>query len=125
MLSPIPPEWVPGLSNDALWSSRSDVHLTPCERIVSVGNIERDMRVTLVVNRGQDDSGISAMVWTAGEDDPKLLESKRFVGDAALKVWLSGIATRYGPSNITVDWNTSLTSDDVLTATVRECLELR
>jgi len=83
------------------------------------------MSVTLVVNRGDDDSGISAMVWTAGEDDPKLLESRRFIGDAALKVWLAGIATRYGPSNITVDWNTSLTSDDVLSAAVRECLELR
>jgi len=36
-------------------------------------------------------------------------------------VWLSGIATRYGRSNVTIDW-TSLGDDDRLTAAVRSCL---
>jgi hypothetical protein len=62
------------------------------------------MRVLLVVDRAKDGPGIWAMAWTSADDDPKLLESKHFLGDAALKVWLGGIVTRYGRSNITVDW---------------------
>jgi hypothetical protein len=81
------------------------------------------MNVLLVVDRAKDGPGIWAMVWTSADDDPKLLESKRFLGDAALKVWLAGIATRYGRSNITVDWTASLQSDDRLAAAVRECVE--
>ncbi len=36
------------------------------------------------------------MVWNATDDDPRLLESKQFKGEAALGLWLAGIATRYG-----------------------------
>ncbi|HET6898670.1 MAG TPA: hypothetical protein VFK70_09990 [Vicinamibacteria bacterium] len=78
------------------------------------------MSVLLVVDRAPDGS-IGAMVWTAAEGDPKLLESRRFLGEAALTIWLSGIATRYGPSNVTINW-TSLGSDERLAAAVRSCL---
>ena len=78
------------------------------------------MSVLLVVDRATDGS-IAALVWTSVDDDPKLLESRRFLGEAALTIWLSGIATRYGRSNVTIDW-TSLGSDDRLSAAVRSCL---
>jgi hypothetical protein len=78
------------------------------------------MRVLLVVDRAKDGPGIWAMVWTSADDDPRLLESKHFLGMAALQVWLAGITTRYGRSNITVDWTTSLKSDERLAAAVRE-----
>ena len=81
------------------------------------------MRVLLVVDRAKDGPGIWAMAWTAVDDDPKLLESKHFLGDAALRVWLAGIVVRYGRSNITVDWTASLKSDDGLAAAVRSCVE--
>jgi len=79
------------------------------------------MSVLLVVDRASD-GRIGALVWTSAEGDPKLLESRHFQGEAALTVWLSGIATRYGRSNVTIDW-TSLGDDDRLTAAVRSCLE--
>ena len=78
------------------------------------------MSVLLVVDRATDGS-IGAMVWTSAEGDPKLLESRHFLGEAALTVWLSGIATRYGRSNLTIDW-TSLDSDARLAAAVRSCI---
>jgi hypothetical protein len=81
------------------------------------------MRVLLVVDRAKDGPGIWAMAWTSADDDPKLLESRHFLGDAALRVWLAGFVTRYGRSNITVDWTTSLKSDDRLAAAVRETVE--
>ena len=81
------------------------------------------MTVLLVVDRAKDGPGIWAMAWTAVDDDPKLLESKHFLGDAALKVWLAGIVTRYGRSNISVDWTASLKSDDRLAAAVRSCVD--
>jgi hypothetical protein len=81
------------------------------------------MRVLLVVDRAKDGPGIWAMVWTSADDDPRLLESKHFLGMAALQVWLAGIATRYGRSNITVDWTASLKSDDRLAAAVREGMD--
>ena len=81
------------------------------------------MRVLLVIDRGQDGAGIWAMVWTSSDDDPRLLESKHFLGLAALQVWLAGIATRYGRSNITVDWTASLKSDERLAAAVRESVD--
>lgn len=59
------------------------------------------------------------MVWAAMAADPEMLETKTFQGDAAFKVWLAGIATRYGTSNISVDW-TTLASDARLTAAVKE-----
>ena len=51
------------------------------------------------------------------------MDSKQFLGEGALKVWLAGIVTRYGRSNITVDW-TALQFDDRLAATVRACVEV-
>ena len=79
------------------------------------------MKVLLVVEREETGGRISAMVWAAAAADPGLIETKAFLGDAALRVWLAGIATRYGASNITVDW-TALSSDERLTAAVRECV---
>jgi hypothetical protein len=79
------------------------------------------MSVLLVINRAPD-SSIGALVWTSTEGDPKLLESRHFRGEAALTVWLAGIVTRYGRSNVTVDWTTSLASDDRLSAAVRSCV---
>jgi hypothetical protein len=77
------------------------------------------MTVLLVVERETSEGRISAMVWEAMAGDPALIERKAFHGESAFKVWLAGIATRYGASHITVDWNT-LDSDARLTAAVRE-----
>jgi hypothetical protein len=82
------------------------------------------VRVLLVVDRAKE-GGIWALVWTSADGDPKLLESRHFVGEGALKVWLAGIGARYGRTNITVDWTPSLTSDDRLAAAVREGVEAR
>ena len=81
------------------------------------------MQVLIVIDRAMDGPGIWAMVWTSDDDDPRLLDSKHFLGTAALQVWLAGITTRYGRSHITVDWTTSLKSDDQLAAAVRGGLE--
>jgi hypothetical protein len=80
------------------------------------------MVVLLVVDRAKAGSGIWAMVWTTQDDDPRLLESKQFKGEAALKVWLGGIATRYGRSNIQVNWTDSLRADDRLAVVLKECV---
>jgi hypothetical protein len=78
------------------------------------------MTVLLVIEPAMAGSGIWGMVWTAVEDDPRLLESKRFKGEAALKVWLGGIATRYGRSNIVVNWTDALKADPRLAAAVTQ-----
>jgi hypothetical protein len=62
------------------------------------------------------------MVWTAAADDPRLLESKQFKGEAALGVWLAGIVTRYGRGNIRVNWTDALRADARLAAVVQELL---
>ena len=69
------------------------------------------MNVLLVVDRDKLNKGIWVMAWTAEEEDPRLLESRRFMGEAALKVWLAGIATRYGRSNIHLNWTEALRGD--------------
>ena len=79
------------------------------------------MKVLLVVERETTDGRISATVWEGTAADPELIETEALQGDAALKGWLAGIATRYGTSNITVDW-TTLRSDARLTAAVREAV---
>ncbi len=77
------------------------------------------MRVRLVVERSEAGE-ISAMVWAVDDDDPRLLDSKQFHGDAAFSVWLAGIATRYGRGSITMDWTESLKADDRLAAVVKQ-----
>ena len=47
------------------------------------------MNVLLIVDRDTRSKGIWVMAWTAEEDDPRLLESRQFMGEAALKVWLA------------------------------------
>jgi hypothetical protein len=81
------------------------------------------MRVFLVIDRSKTAPGIWALLWTAGDDDPRLLESKHFLGEAALQVWLAGIATRYGRSNIAVDWTDSLRADDRLSTVLKQSLD--
>jgi hypothetical protein len=76
--------------------------------------------VLLTVERLNTATGIWAMVWTRQDDDPRLLESKQFKGPAALKVWLAGIVTRYGRSNITVNWTAALRTDERVSAALRE-----
>jgi hypothetical protein len=66
------------------------------------------MVILLVLDRAKRTAGIGAMVWTAIDDDPRLLESKQFKGEAALKVWLAGIGVRYGRENIRVNWTDAL-----------------
>jgi hypothetical protein len=66
------------------------------------------MNVVLVVDRDKLTNRISVMAWTAEKDDPRLLESRQFIGEAALKIWLAGITTRYGRSNIHVNWTEAL-----------------
>jgi hypothetical protein len=80
------------------------------------------VQLLLVVDRAKTGTGIWGMVWTAQGDDPRLLESTRFRGEAALKVWLAGIATRYGPSKITIDWTDSLKADDGFAAVVKQAI---
>jgi len=70
--------------------------------------------VLLVVDRSGDGSGIWAMVWTAETEDPEMLESRKFKGDAAFKVWLSGMAARHGRANIRVSWTEALVADERL-----------
>ena len=69
------------------------------------------MNVLLVVDRDKLSQGIWVMAWTAQEEDPRLLEARQFTGEAALKVWLAGIATRYGRSNIHLNWTEALRDD--------------
>jgi hypothetical protein len=78
------------------------------------------MSVLLVIERSKAGAQLSAMVWTAGDDDPRLLESRHFRGEGALKVWLAGIVTRYGRSNIRVSCPESLEADDRLTVLLEE-----
>ena len=78
------------------------------------------MVVLLVVERSKAGAQLSAMVWTAGDDDPRLLESREFRGEGALKVWLAGIVTRYGRDNIRVNWTESLGADDRLSVLLEE-----
>jgi hypothetical protein len=78
------------------------------------------MSVLLVIERSKAGAQLWAMVWTAGDDDPRLLESRKFRGEGAFKVWLAGIVTRYGRSNIRVTCPESLEADDRLTVLLEE-----
>jgi hypothetical protein len=78
------------------------------------------MVILLVLDRAKTSSGIWAMVWTAIDDDPRLLESKQFKGEAALKVWLAGIGARYGRENIRVKWTDALRTDDRLAVVLKD-----
>jgi hypothetical protein len=78
------------------------------------------MTVLLVLDRGKSTPGIWAMVLTAIDDDPRLLESKLFQGETALKVWLAGIGARYGRENIQVNWTELLRTDDRLAEALRD-----
>lgn len=60
------------------------------------------------------------MVWTAVDDDPRLLESKHFKGEAALKVWLAGMGARFGRENIRVNWTDVLRTDDRLLEVLKD-----
>ena len=95
-----------------------------CYRSASWAGSERaELQVLLVVDRAKARSGIWGMVWTSQDDDPRLLESKRFRGEAALKVWLAGIVIKYGLSNITVDWTDSLKADVRLASAVKQLVD--
>jgi hypothetical protein len=80
------------------------------------------MGILLAIDRARDRPGIWALLWTTLDNDPRLLESRHFVGEAALQTWLAGVAARFGPSSITVDWTPALTADIRLAAAVRECV---
>ena len=80
------------------------------------------MSVLLVVDRDRLSEGIWVMTWTAQDEDPRLLESRQFVGEAALKVWLAGIATRYGPRNIHLNWTEALRGDARLTTVLKDTM---
>lgn len=70
-----------------------------------------DMALRLMIRRVTiPHPGISAMLWTADRDS-RLLEWKEFQGDAALGVWLAGIAGKYGRENVKVDWTEQLRAD--------------
>ena len=80
------------------------------------------MKVLLVVDRDKLTDRISVMAWTAEEDDPRLLESRQFMGEAALRVWLAGIASRYGRSNIHLNWTEALRGDVRLAMTLEDAM---
>jgi hypothetical protein len=42
------------------------------------------------------------------------------MGEAALKVWLAGIVTRYGRGNIHLNWTESLLADEPLALAVKD-----
>jgi hypothetical protein len=44
------------------------------------------------------------------------------MGEAALKVWLAGIATRYGRSNIHLNWTEALRGDARLAMVLEETM---
>jgi hypothetical protein len=80
------------------------------------------MNVLLVVDRDTLGESISVMAWTAEEDDPRLLESREFRGEAALRVWLAGIATRYGRRNIHLNWTEALRADTRLAMVLKDTM---
>ena len=80
------------------------------------------MSVLLVVDRDTLGERISVMAWTAEEADPRLLESRQFRGEAALKVWLAGIATRYGRRNIRLNWTEALRADGRLAMVLKDTM---
>ena len=80
------------------------------------------MSVLLVVDRDTLGESISVMAWTAEDADPRLLESRQFRGEAALKVWLAGIATRYGRSNIHLNWTEALRADARLAMVLKDTM---
>lgn len=80
------------------------------------------MNVLLVVGRDKLTHLISVMAWTAEKEDPRLLESRQFMGEAALKVWLAGITTRYGRSNIQLNWTEALRGDARLAMTLEDTM---
>ena len=80
------------------------------------------MNVLLVVDRDTLGESISVMAWTAEENDPRLLEARQFRGEAALKVWLAGIATRYGRSNIHLNWTEALRADERLAMVLKDTM---
>jgi hypothetical protein len=81
------------------------------------------MEVLLAVSRARSGAEIWGLVWTALDNDPILLESRQFRGEAALKEWLVGVAANYGPQNIRVSWNEPLVADARLTSLLREVVE--
>jgi hypothetical protein len=80
------------------------------------------MNVLLLVDRETLGESISVLAWTAEDDDPRLLESRQFRGEAALKVWLAGIATRYGRSNIHLNWTEALRGDARLATVLKDTM---
>ena len=80
------------------------------------------MNVLLAVDRDTRGESISVMAWTAEEEDPGLLESRQFKGEAALKVWLAGITTRYGRSNIHLNWTEALRADTRLAIVLEDTM---
>jgi hypothetical protein len=76
----------------------------------------------LVLDRAETTAGIWAMLWTAIDDDPRLLESKHFKSEAALQVWRAGIGARYGRENIRVNWTDALRTDDRLSVVLKDCV---
>ena len=81
------------------------------------------MTVLLVVDRAKAGPGIWALVWTSSEDDPRLLESRHFLGEESLQAWLAEISGRFGPGSIAIEWSDSLRADERLTAVLRRSLE--
>jgi hypothetical protein len=86
------------------------------------GPLRSVMNVLLIVDRDNMNEGVWVMAWTAENDDPRLLESRQFMGEAALKVWLAGIATRYGRSNIHLNWTEALRGDARLTTVLKDTM---
>lgn len=69
------------------------------------------MPLRLMVTRMSDPHpGISAMLWTV-DREARLLDWKEFHGEAALGVWLAGLAGKYGRDNVKVDWTEQLRAD--------------
>jgi hypothetical protein len=80
------------------------------------------MPVLLVVTPSTEGSLITAMVWSADDEDPRLLDSRQFRGEGAFKIWLGGVVVRYGRSNIRVSPTEALSTDARLRWTIEEVI---
>jgi hypothetical protein len=84
--------------------------------------LDRAVPVVLAVDRSADRTEICAMIWVAADDDPRLLESRTFQGEGALRVWLAGLVAKYGHSNIRVNWTEELRADEPLAVALEKVM---
>jgi hypothetical protein len=66
---------------------------------------------------------IDVLLWSVNRD-ATLLESQRFVGGAALRVWLKAIVAEHGRGRISVRWTDKLAQNIALSHLIAICLDV-